>query len=105
MKANNILFGAVLAAATLFGAAVSTANAAPIGTPAATIDQTPTHQEVNYRGGRYHCHWRGGRKFCHGAAFRRHRPGYGYGDGYRRSPGITLRFGSDNRGYRNRHYR
>lgn len=104
IKTKNILCGAALAAATIFGAMASTVSAAPLGKVPGVTDQAPV-QTVNYRGGRYHCHWRGGRKVCHGVSFRRNGPRYGYYNNYRRSPGITLRFGSDNRGYRNRRWR
>lgn len=105
IKATSIVCGAALAAVTIFGALAPTATAAPMGKvmPGVT-DQAPV-QNVDSRRGRYHCHWRSGRKVCHGASSRRNGPRYGYYNNYRRSPGITLRFGSDNRGYRNRRWR
>lgn len=105
IRAGNILFGAALAAATVLGAIASTASAAPLGAMQKGVTEQSPVQDVNYRGGRHHCHWRDGRKWCHGMSSRWNGPRYGYYNRYQRSPGITLRFGSDDRGYRNRRWR
>jgi hypothetical protein len=103
IKAKNIILGVALATATTFGAMASTAIAAPFSAPVGVAEQSAA-DTVNYRGGRYHCHWQRGVKRCHGQAYRGNGPRYGYYNRHR-SPGITLRFGSDNRGYRNRRWR
>lgn len=105
IKVTSIVCGAVLATATVFGALASTANAAPLGVVLQGVTEEGPALDVNYRRGRYHCHWRSGRKVCHGASSRRNGPRYGYNNNYRRSPGITLRFGFGDRGYRNRRWR
>jgi hypothetical protein len=84
---------ALAAAAAVFGFAAS-ANAGPASSAAAGSGLSTTSalaQEVDYRGGRRHCHWRGGERRCHGGLGNR----YDRYDGgrYGRGPGITLRFG------------
>jgi hypothetical protein len=95
IRANYV--AALAAAAAVFGLATS-ASAGPASSQAAGSGLSTTSalaQEVDYRGGRRHCHWRGGERRCHG--------GYSRYDGYR--PGITLRFGSSRDYDRRRRWR
>jgi hypothetical protein len=93
IRANYV--AALAAAAAVFGFAAS-ASAGPASSQAAGNALATTSalaQEVDYRGGRRHCHWRGGERHCHGGYGNRYDgPRYGSRYGYR--PGIYLRFGS-----------
>jgi hypothetical protein len=100
IRANYV--AALAAAAAVFGFTAS-ANAGPASSQAAGgfSMSSALAQEVDYRGGRHHCHWRNGYKRCHGERYGRKWDGPRYG--YR--PGITLRFGSSRDYDRRRRWR
>jgi hypothetical protein len=94
---STLLYAAGIAALVSFAGATS-ASAISLGAmqkTSAGAGAAGQVETVDYRDGYRHCHWRGGRKWCHGGVSR-YDNGYRYG--YR--PGITLRFGLGDRGYR-----
>jgi hypothetical protein len=100
MRTLTTLLSAAGFAALLSFGGVSSASAAPLGAVQKTIaDGAGVAETVNYRGGRRHCHWDSGRKWCHGGVSRYNGNRY-YGNRYGYGPGITLRFGGGDRGYR-----